>query len=119
VHALQRSESNLKPTSSNEPPPLHTKRTQKKGFNAIRLPFIFRDLKAPATTIGGYCTGAHSLQELAERTVAPHVNRRKIAAQKAPAPVVPLPDISGPGTCNSERLGVGVGFGALVDNRGS
>ncbi|KAI8474575.1 MAG: hypothetical protein J3K34DRAFT_407464 [Monoraphidium minutum] len=41
------------------------------GFNAIRLPFIFRDLKAPATQIGGYCTGAHTLEELAERTVAP------------------------------------------------
>lgn len=69
------------------------------GFNAIRLPFLFRDLKAPATQIGGYCTGAHTLEELAERTVDPEFKGE--VTKKAPPPVVPLPNITAPGTCNT------------------
>ncbi|KIZ06214.1 hypothetical protein MNEG_1745 [Monoraphidium neglectum] len=69
------------------------------GFNAIRLPYIFKDLKAPSTQIGGYCTGAHTLNELAERTIDPEY--RGPMNKQAPQPVVPLPDIPGPGTCNT------------------
>jgi hypothetical protein len=79
----------------NDPP---KNKHPQKGFNAIRLPFIFRDLRAPATQIGGYCTGAHTLEELAARTVDPE--HKGAVAKRAPPPVVPLPAIKAPGECN-------------------
>ena len=81
--------------------------SKRQGFNAIRLPFIFKDLKAPATQIGGYCTGAHSLEELAARTVDPEY--KGPISKQAPAPVVPLPAIPGPGACNGAPLAAAVG----------
>lgn len=68
------------------------------GFNAVRLPFLFEDLKAPATDIGGYCTGQSSLAELAERTTDPEYSGP--VTRSAPKPVVPLFNTREPGSCN-------------------
>jgi hypothetical protein len=72
------------------------------GFNAIRLPFLFEDLRTPAANISGYCTRQSTLVELAQRTVDPADPNPPSAAelQGAPKPKVPLFDTSVPGSCN-------------------
>lgn len=68
------------------------------GFNAIRLPFLFDDLQAPAQPIQGYCTHESTLPELANRTVDPQYS---VAIRRAPPmPAVPLPRVAEPGSCN-------------------
>jgi hypothetical protein len=69
------------------------------GFNAVRLPFLFEDLAKPAGKIQGYCTHESTLQELAQRTVDPQ-QQAAAAGKRAPAPAVPLPRVSEPGSCN-------------------
>jgi aryl-phospho-beta-D-glucosidase BglC (GH1 family) len=68
------------------------------GFNTVRLPFLFEDLKKNATDIGGYCTGQSTLAELAERTTDPDYSGP--ITRPAPKPVVPLFQTREPGSCN-------------------
>lgn len=49
--------------------------------------------------IGGYCTHESTLEELGARTVDPQYSSTKIS-KPVPAPPVPLPDVSKPGSCN-------------------
>ena len=85
------------------PPPKPPPEKQPQGFNAIRLPFIFKDLKSQASQIGGYCQGASTAEEIARRTVDPAF--KGPITKKPPAPVVPLPTIDAPGKCNCEGGG--------------
>eukprot|EP00775_Hariotina_reticulata_P003248 gene3248-3524_t len=68
------------------------------GFNSIRLPFLFEDLKTPSAKIQGYCTKQSTLEDLAHRTVDPAYTGP--VPSEIPAPSVPLPDVSTPGSCN-------------------
>lgn len=68
------------------------------GFNAVRIPFLFKDLRLPAKPIKSYCTPVTDAY-LRRRTIDP-LTPNAANGKQLPKPVPALPAVGGERGCN-------------------